>query len=208
MKIKSLCVALILIGLIGPVCAAEEAGASAGKIRQVQQEKRKLEQEKNQLASEKATLDGQLKDAQTSLDSVQKKADSFSHKTVMLEKDLAQSREEKSALETKLAELEKQLAESKIKLAEAAILRGKLESDRGQLETNVTERDQALSSCINKNQQSYQTGLELLDKYQKKSCFTSLLQREPFTGLEQTKIENQVARGRDELDKSHIITAR
>ena len=204
MIIKSLCVALILAGVIAPATAADEASASAGKIRQVQQEKRKLEQEKNQLASEKATLDAQLKDVQASVETVQKKADGLKGKALTLEKELAQSKEEKSALATKLAELEKQLVESKLKLTEAATLRSKLESDRGQLETNVTERDQALSSCINKNQQSYQTGLELLDKYQKKSCFTSLLQREPFTGIEQTQIENQVANGRDALDKSHI----
>lgn len=205
---KPIFLLLVLASLIGSATAADQASANPAKIRQIQQEKRKLEQEKNQLVSEKATLNNQLKQSQELLASVQKKADGLKRTTAILEQDLVQSKVQDAALDAKLVELSQQLAEAKSRLAEAATLRNKLESERGQLETNVTERDQALSSCINKNQQAYQTGLELLDKYQNKSCFTSILQREPFTGIEQTRIENQVAMERDALDKSHIIPVR
>jgi chromosome segregation ATPase len=203
--IKTVLILVMLIAVL-PAHAADDSKNAAAKaqLRQVQQDKRKLEQDKAQLEQDKTALDTQLKAAQQSLESAKKSADSASHKTASLQKELEQANAEKSDLNGKLADLQKQLAESEQKLKNTLIEKHAIEQSRAELETNLGQQNQSLSSCEAKNQEQYQYGLELLDKYEKKSCFTSLLQHEPFFGIKQTQIENDVAEYKDKLDKQHL----
>jgi hypothetical protein len=50
----------------------------------------------------------------------------------------------------------------------------------------------------------YKLGNELLDKYEEKSCFTSALQAEPFTGLRRARIEKMIEEEREKLDKDEL----
>ena len=184
--------------------ADDKTNASKAQLRQVQQEKHKLEQEKGQLLQDKAALDMQLKTAQESLESVKKNVDVSTRRSAGLQKELEQSKAEKDALTIRLAELQKQLDESNQKLKLAFDERRALETAKSQVETNLGLQNQTLAACEAKNQEQYKYGLELLDKYQKKGCFTSMLQREPFFGITETRIENEVADFKEKLEKQHL----
>jgi chromosome segregation ATPase len=195
--------------MIFPAHAADDKGSAAkAQLRQVQQEKRKLEQDKAQLEQDKAALDTQLKSAQESLDAVKKSSDTSSRHSSSLQKELAVANSEKTELAAKVVELKTQLDESGKKIMEMIEERRAAEVAKAQLESNLGQRSQTLASCEAKNQEQYKYGLELLDKYEKKSCFTSLLQREPFVGITKTRIENEVADYRDKVDKQHLVPAK
>jgi len=50
----------------------------------------------------------------------------------------------------------------------------------------------------------YKLGNDLLNKYEEKSCFSSVLQAEPFTGLKRAQIEKMIEEDREKLDKDQL----
>jgi len=204
MMIKTaLMVSLLFASLIAHATDDKNTAAKA-QLRQVQQEKHKLEQDKAQLEQDKAALDAQLKAAQDSLASEKKSADGASHKNSTLQTQLDQANADKADLASKLADAQNKIAETNRKLTAVLAEKQALELAKAQTETDLGKKDQSLASCVAKNQEEYQYGVELLDKYEKKSCLTSMLQREPFFGITRTRIENEVAEFKEKLDKQHL----
>jgi chromosome segregation ATPase len=202
--IKIALIAGILFMILPAHAADDKASATKAQLRQVQQEKHKLEQDKAHLEQDKAELDSKLKAAQESLDSVKKNAENSSHRSSGLQKELELASSEKADLAAKLADVQKQLAESDQKLKATLAAKQAVETAKAQLEANLGQQNQTLASCEAKNQEEYKYGVELLEKYEKKSCFTSMLQREPFFGIAKTKLENEVADLKEKLDKQHL----
>lgn len=207
MKLQSLIiVALVLVS--GAVRAADDKGSAAkAQLRQVQQEKHKLEQDKAQLEQDKAALDTQLKAAQDSLATVKKSADSSGYRSSTLQKELEAAKAEKAELATKLSAVQTQLEQSQGQLQVALRERQAVDASRTQIQTSLTQQNQSLEACQSKNQEQYKANLELLDKYEKKSCFSAMLQREPFFGLGKTKLENEVADYKERFEKQHLEPA-
>ena len=189
--------------------ADDKLSAAKAQLHQVQQEKRKLEQDKAQLEQDKVLLEQEKTALDAKLKQTVEAADATKGKTRLqsagLQKELDQARSDNTELSAKLAGLQKQLNETEAKLNAALEARQVLEAGKTQLETNVGERDIALSNCIVKNQKAYETGQEILEKYQNKSCLRAMLEREPFLGIAQTHVENETANYREELDKAHIV---
>ena len=205
---KPLCNLLVLAGvimLIAPVQAADDKGTvPKAQFRQVQQEKRKLEQDKSQLEQEKAALEAQLKEASATLDSTKGKAEKSSRQSSSLQKELDQAKSDNTELTAKLAAMKAQLEETQAKLSASNEQRHLLEVAKTGVESNLGQRDASLASCIAKNQQEYEYGQMILEKYQKKSCISAMLEREPFFGVAQTRVENEVANDQEQLDRQHI----
>jgi hypothetical protein len=73
------------------------------------------------------------------------------------------------------------------------------------MESHAARQRTALAGCSERNARMYKLGNDLLDKYEEKSCFTSVLQAEPFTGLRRAQIEKMVEEEREKLDKDELI---
>jgi chromosome segregation ATPase len=202
--VKSVLLAGLLSVSVSVLAADDKTSAAKAQLRQVQQEKHKLEQEKGQLEQDKAALDMQLKAAQESLESVKKNVGASARRSAGLQKELDQTKAEKDELAGQVVALQKQLDESRQRLKQATDERRAAETAKLQVETNLGQQNQTLAACEAKNQEQYKVGLELLDKYQKKGCFTSMLQHEPFFGITETRIENEVAEFKEKLDKQHL----
>jgi len=205
---KPRCNLLVLAGvmmLMSPVQAADDKGTvSKAQFRQVQQEKRKLEQDKSQLEQEKAALEAQLKEAAATIDTTKGKAEKSSRQSSSLQKELDQAKSDNTDLTARLAALQAQLDDTQARLNVSNEQRHALEVAKTGVETNLGQRDTALASCIAKNQQAYDYGKMILEKYQKKSCLSAMLEREPFFGVAQTRVENEVANDQEQLDRQHI----
>ena len=65
-----------------------------------------------------------------------------------------------------------------------------------------------LGVCAERNARLYVLGRELIDRYEKKSCYDSLLQSEPVTQLKRVEIENLVEDYRDKLDEQKSLPVR
>jgi len=154
--------------------------------------------------AEKTALDGQLKDtegklkdAEGKLDDVRRQAGTAARKATGLEKELAAEQADKEALTAKLADAEQKLT----RLSEQ---QRATEAERKRLDALAAQQKQSIASCEAKNENLHKQGVELLEKYQSKSCFETVLQGEPFTGLKQVEIENFVEDNREKLDEQKL----
>ena len=66
------------------------------------------------------------------------------------------------------------------------------ELERNDLRTMLGSRESALSQCVTNNQKLFETGNEVLDRYEDKGCFSSMRENEPFTQNRRVKLQNLV----------------
>ncbi|AXS80127.1 hypothetical protein [Dechloromonas sp. HYN0024] len=177
----------------GSVMAADNSGKDPS--RRLQQQLRVAEQEKAKLAQQVATAEAQAKESEAKLAESQRVAEAATVRSARLTKELAVLREqtssEKSDLTTRLADTERKLAESKQAFA----------AEKLQMEGAVARLRTGLAGCSERNARMYRLGNELLDKYEAKSCLSSVLQAEPFTGLKRAQIEKMIEEDREKFDK-------
>ncbi|WP_200383440.1 hypothetical protein [Rhodocyclus tenuis] len=195
-KRRPLLALLVLAGALAlPAFAADKKNDPAKEqARRMQQMQRKFEQEKSQLTQEKAELEEKFKEASGELEETRKQA---TRKTSALEKQLAATRNEKEALGSKLAETEQRLAA----LTEQ---QRNTEAERKRLETLAAEQKKSLADCAARNEKLHEQGVELLERYEQKGCFSAALQGEPFTGLKRVAIENFMEDNRERLDEQKL----
>jgi chromosome segregation ATPase len=177
--------------------------------RRLQQQLRKTEQEKAQLLQKKTEVEGQLKEALEKSADAQHRADAATSRNARLNKELAAVKAEKEALaatsKEELVALAAKLAETERKLTEQRLAYG---AEKQQMEAAFARQKTALSGCSERNDRMYKLGYELLEKFEQKSCFTSVLQAEPFTGLKRAQIEKMGEEDREKFDKDQILPAR
>ena len=190
--------ALLAMTMALPVFGADKkADPAKEQLRRMQQMQRKLEQEKAQLTQEKTELDGKLKDAGGKIDDARKQAGAAARKATGLEKELEALKTEKEAVAGKLAETEAELRKTHEQQRTT-------EAERKRLEALAAQQKQSIANCEEHNAKLHGQGLILLEKYQSKSCFDTVLQSEPFTGLKQVEIENFVEDNREKLDEHKL----
>lgn len=96
---------------------------------------------------------------------------------------------------------DERLEQTRKKLSGARYQISNLSAHKLDLEELDQLQKQQLLLCEDKNIALYQANLEMADRYKNKGMGTSLLQREPITGLKQVEIENILEEYRDKLDQ-------
>lgn len=185
---------------VGSSFAADKPGKDAS--RRLQQQLHAAEQEKTKLVQKVADAEGQLKEMETKVADVQRQNDAASGRAARLGKELAAMKEQAATNRTEQAALMAKLADTERKLSELKLAFG---TEKQQLDSVVSRQKTALAGCSERNARMYKLGNELLDKYEEKSCFASVLQAEPFTGLKRAQIEKMVEEDREKLDKDQLI---
>ena len=202
---RHLILVLLAASLALPAAGADKtADRAKEQLRRMQQSQRKLEQEKARLTQEKTALEGQFKDAEGQLknaegklDAARRQAEAAARKAAGLEKELATALADKEALTAKLADAAQKLT----RLGEQ---QRATEAERKRLDALAAQQKQSIASCEEHNAKLHAQGVALLEKYQSKSCFETVLQGEPFTGLKQVEIENFVEDSREKLDEHKL----
>lgn len=152
-----------------------------------------------QLAAERAQLQGRNRDLEAELGQAQSELEALRKDKAGLEKRLAQmetsldrahdsserSSEQVEQLRSRMDELVSQFR------ATIEQLRA-LELERNDLRTKLASRETAFAQCAASNRALYDTGIEVLDRYEDKGCFSALLEHEPFTGLKRVRLENLI----------------
>lgn len=176
-----------------PALAAEK-----DQPKRLQQQLRTAQQENKRLTSEKSDIENQLKDAQAKVSHAERRADAAGARGARLDKELEAARQgiaaaaaEKKVLVAKLADMERVLAELRL--------------DKQRVELVLAGEKKAHAGCRERNGRMYELGNELLDRYEQKDCFTSMLQAEPFTGLKRAQIEKMIEADREKLDREQIL---
>jgi chromosome segregation ATPase len=186
---------------LSALAADKPAGKDQAQLRHLQQQLHAAEQEKSQLLQQKTDAETQLKETQEKAADAERKA---SLRSARLSKELeavkaekeaqaAASKAERDALAAKLAQTERALADQR--------------QQTQQLEGAFARQKTALTGCRQRNDRMYKLGNDLLEKYEQKGCFASMLQGEPFTGLKRAQIEKMVEEDREKFDKDQILPA-
>ena len=148
-----------------------------------------------------ADQDASLERAQYMLRQVNAQKDQLEQKNAELQKEIdgLKSKSEKQLKEQKLGN--KKLGQDNKKKDEyIAKLRDKIKALVATLRESESERLLAnkeglavnadLKACVDNNHQLVKVNDELVSKYGKKGIWDAMVQKEPFTGIAQTKIEN------------------
>lgn len=215
-----LVIAVLAMLAVQPCVAADKAdkaGKDQAQARRLQQQLRAIEQEKaqlaQQLAQQKTDAENQVKQVQGKTVETQRRADALAGRNLTLSRELETAKARNEALradkeaadvtnKTNYAALAAKLAEAERRLADQRLA---YESEKQQMEAAFSKSNVAMSACRARNESLYKLGNELLTKYEKKSCFSSVLQAEPFTGLKRAQVEKGIEEYREKLDKDQLL---
>lgn len=168
------------------------------QLRNVEAERARLDAE---LTATKVQSERQIKDLGAKLEEALRRAD-----------------EDKALADKKTAELEKKLEAEQARTAAFAASLEKWKASYHQIadiaRAKETERLRLLDKSIRlentvadrerRNLELYQTGKEILDRYENFAFGRALVAREPFTGLAKVKLEEQVQDYQDKLDDGMV----
>jgi chromosome segregation ATPase len=152
-----------------------------------------------QLTAEKTRLEADNGKLKTDLDKANAELKTLRDAQAGLERRLGQSEaslSQTSATNTRnAAALEQQRARTEELIGEfrktIETLRA-TELERNDLRAMLASRDRALNQCVTNNQKLFETGNEVLDRYEDKGCFSSMRENEPFTQNRRVRMQNLV----------------
>lgn len=201
MKTRSLWLILFVLLGLGAAVHAQANTASREKqfLRRLQIMQQQMNEQNAALQKERDDLAGQLKAAQASITSLKERSEKESGKAQGLEKSLQAQQRDNTTLTQQLTEAQQALATLRQEHESTLATLKASEDDNGRLEATGAEQRGQIADCEHKNLLLYQANTELLEKYQNKSAWDALAQKEPFTGIEKVRIDNVLQEYRDKL---------
>ncbi|MFO1318340.1 MAG: hypothetical protein U1F52_01880 [Burkholderiales bacterium] len=214
---RSVFVLLVLLALLTPIETVlgqspdRQANRERELLRRAQAAQKQAEEARAAMADEKTRLEGQVKalaakdgeakglvarERRRSAD-LQKVADAATR-----ERD--QAAKEKSAFSSRLVQTEAKLAET---LAVLARIEGRLaaaEADLTARTASLGRLESGLEVCRQRNGQLGDILTDLMSKYRTIGVWDVLKRREPFTGLEQSRVEALLESVRDRADGARM----
>ncbi len=164
-----------------------------------------LEQEKAQLAKDLEAAGKAAKSAEGRAGRLRRDLKAEQQRREALEKELEQTKQDLAGSGQRLAETRKTLGETGAKLAETADLLRRTQAEKSNLESIKARNEREIASCEDKNLKLYQTGRELMLRFERKTCGEIMAQGEPFTGLKRVEVENLLEEYRDKLDEQKLV---
>lgn len=175
------------------------------QLQQVQGQIAALEEEKTKLGDEREQARKEAKAVKGKVGKLDKALSEEKARGEQLQKDLEAAKQEQAATKASLLESETRLAETAKNLLQTQQTLARTEADKRQLEVLKVRQEKEIAGSEAKNLKLYQTGRELMTRFEQKSCAETLAQKEPFTGLKRVEIENLLEEYRDKLDEQKLI---
>ena len=172
--------------------------AFADGDKEAKKESRRMQAQLSAAQKEKAALAAQV-------DDLKKQIGDLGSKSAALEKKSGGQRKQFTELTEKYQETDKNLQLMTQQYSDTSKALQQLQKEKEQEQKRLSGDIQV---CEKKNAQLYQISVELMDKYQSKGVFTSLLQAEPFTQLEKVKMQNLLQEYHDKAEAAKIASTR
>ena len=155
-----------------------------GLLRQLNEQKQQLELDNAKLKATSAGLEQQLKRAKIEANDQQAAAATRSKEIEQSSINLVHSKERNEKLTARLKDVIAKYKDTARTLRDS-------DAEKTSLQQQLSATRAELADAEQKNLALYQTNRQLIAKYQQKSRWTALLQKEPFVGFKQVEIENQ-----------------
>ncbi|MBL8267873.1 hypothetical protein [Steroidobacter sp.] len=176
---------LLAFGAVGQVQrSGNDTARVMQQLQQLTAEKAQAQAENAKLKSEVEELKAQLSKSSSALSAAEQRA----KKTNTSAKDSAALLESNDAL----ARSRTQMQELVVKFRETAQILKDVETDRDQLRAQASTKDRDLKTCVDRNAGMYVVSDEVLRHLEGRGVWDSLTDKEPFTKLSRTRLENLI----------------
>ncbi|HQT26145.1 MAG TPA: hypothetical protein PLK99_06045 [Burkholderiales bacterium] len=190
--------------------------AMADQMSREKHELRMVQLKLQSVLHERDSLSGQVEDLKKQVESL--KSDSSSEKAKS-DGRIAELQREVSKQKKEIADLSQQNQETRERLqvetGKSSDIKGSLDQvldqdgqERKKLDAALSGKTGELASCEKKNMDLYRLDVSLMQKYDNKGVWSALVQKEPFTQIEEVRIENLLQEYRDKADADRISKAR
>jgi chromosome segregation ATPase len=194
--------AVSLLLAFGAVAQVQRSGdANARVVQQLQQltaEKAAAQAENAKLKTEVDNLKAQLTKATSALSASEQRAKQVAAGTSA--KEAAAMQEINDALSRARSQTQELLG----KYRETAQTLKDVEIDRGQLRAQASTQERDLKTCVDRNAGMYLLTDEILRKVEDRGVWSSLTEKEPFTKISRTRLENLVEDYRYRVDELRV----
>jgi chromosome segregation ATPase len=181
------------------VCITAVAGAASAQQARDDGGSARLQAMVQQLTTEKTRLEADNAKLKADLDKVNASLKSLGDEQADLRRRLGQSeasRNQASAANTRSTALIEQqqtrMDEIVAQFRQTIEVLRTTEIERNELRTALASRESAFNQCAAANQKLFETGNEVLDRYEDKGCFSSMRENEPFTQNRRVRLQNSV----------------
>ena len=181
--------------------ARREGGGDTARLQQMLQQ---LNTEKTNLSAENAKLKTELDKTKKELDAATKARDADTQKLGRSAQDLVNSQAKSEALQRGFDTMKSRFDQLVEQFRATVAAMKDVEQERDRLTANVADYDVRVKACERNNDALYKADLELIDLYEKKGVFTSMMQHEPVTKLKRVQIENLMDQYRQLGDDMHL----
>lgn len=191
-----------LLLAFGAVAQVQRSGDSNARVmQQLQQltaEKAAAQAENTKLKAEVEDLKAQLSKTSTALTASEQRAKKVT--SAASAKDSAAVQEANDAL----ARTRSQMQELVTKFRETAGVLKEVETDRDQLRAQASTQERDLKTCVDRNAGMYLLTDEILRKVDNRGMWSSLTEKEPFTKISRTRLENLIEDYRYRVDELRV----
>lgn len=169
----------------------------AQQLQQLSSEKSALQSENNKLKQELEQAKAQLqkytvvtKDLETRNKALIAAAGKGSTASQQLEEQLERSKAQNQELVGKFRETVQTLRD--------------IESERATLKSQMAAKERDYKVCVDRNVELYQVNDEILDRMEDRGFWSQLTEREPFTRIQRTRLENLIDEYRYRADELRL----
>lgn len=189
---------LLAFGAVGQVQrSGNDAARVMQQLQQVTAEKAQAQAENAKLKTEVEALKAQLAKASTALTASEQRA----KKAAPLAKDSAALQETNDALTRTRSQMQELVG----KFRETGQILKEVETDRDRLRAQASNQERDLKTCVDRNAGLYLVSDEILRNLENRGVWSSLTQKEPFTQISRTRLENLIDDYRYRVEELRVV---
>jgi chromosome segregation ATPase len=172
--------------------AAAQTQRSGDTNARAMQQLQQLSAERTQLKGDNDKLKQQVEDLKKQLSAATAAQASLQQKLKAAEASVARDAGSSQQNAEALEKMRAQMQELVTRFHDTAQQLKEVETDRNAAHGKLQADDRELTQCIDKNIGLYQLNTEVLDKLENHGMFSSLAEKEPFTQIQRTRLENLI----------------
>jgi chromosome segregation ATPase len=195
-----LCLTMLAVAAPGLAQQSRDDGGSARLQVMVQQ----LTGEKTQLQADNKKLKTDLDAANAELKKLRDDKASLERRASQSEASLNQVNASNTRNEATAAQLRSRLDEIIAEYRKTAETLRVTELDRNDVKGKLDARERAFGQCVASNQKLFETGNDVLDKFEDRGRWAALRTREPFTQNKRVELQNLVDQYRWALEDQKL----
>lgn len=196
--IVAIAVCSVATGVQAQVQRSGDANARvAQQLQQLSSEKVALQAENNKLKQELEQIKAQLQKSASAAKELEKN-------NRVLQASAGRGATSNQQTEEQLEKSRAQMQELVTKFRETVQTLRDVEGDRATIKSQLATRERDYKVCVDRNAGLYQVGDEVLDRMEDRGFWSQLAEREPFTRLKRTQLENLIDDYRYRVDELRL----